>query len=235
MTKSIDEVFVTIPKIFFVTLILLFIAHLGVTVLYYGFSYDNILGIRPLVNFDGEMNIPAWFSTLILFHSSLLLYIIHNISDKNQYKRFWFILSIVFSYLSLDEFVGLHEKLVSPINSIFNFDGYFLFSWIFVGLAFVIAVGLYSIPFLLKLPRLTAIHFISAGSIFVIGAVGFEMLGGNEFDLGVKAGGTDYDQLGIKYAIFMTIEETMEMSGIILFNYALVRYLSFIVKNKEAY
>ena len=235
MTKSIDEVFITIPKIFFVTLIFLFIAHLSATILYYGYGYDQILGLRPLVNLDGEMNIPAWFSTLILFHSSLLLYIIHNISDKDQYKRFLFILSIVFTYLSLDEFVGLHERLVSPINSIFNFDGYFLFSWIFVGLAFVLAVGLYSLPFLFKLPRLTAIHFIAAGSIYVIGAVGFEMLGGKEFDLGLKAGGTDYDQLGIKYATFMTIEETMEMSGIVLFNYALVRYLAFIVKNKEAY
>jgi hypothetical protein len=51
-----------------------------------------------------------------------------------------------------------------------------------------------------------------------LGAVGFEMLGGRHKDL--------YTEETNMYIVYFTFEELLEMSGISLFIYALLRYIS---------
>ena len=58
---------------------------------------------------------------------------------------------------------------------------------------------------------------IAAGAIFVGGAIGVEMLGGHWF----VTQGRD----NVTYVALQTLEETMEMMGIVVFIYALAEYL----------
>lgn len=225
--KSIDEIFLKLPKLFFICMVILVLIHIGFIILNYGFGHDYVFGLNALFHLDLEQNFPTWFSTLILFTSSLLLYIIHGIVREIKPNKFWLFLSIIFLYLSVDEMVSLHERLVLPLRHNLNLPSIFYFGWIIAGLIFVCLIGILSIPFLRKLPKKTSIHFVSAGAIYVFGAIGMEMIGGHVASLQLKN--------TVLYVTITTIEETLEMLGIIFFNYALVRYLQFIVKNKETY
>ena len=61
------------------------------------------------------------------------------------------------------------------------------------------------------------ILFIGAGVLFISGAVGIEVFSAREADLN----GTDT----LLYSILYTVEELCEMIGIVIFCYALLRYI----------
>ena len=61
------------------------------------------------------------------------------------------------------------------------------------------------------------IMFLISGSIFVLGAIGFELLGGRQADL--------YGTNNVLYSIITTSEELLEMLGIAIFIYTLLTYI----------
>lgn len=69
----------------------------------------------------------------------------------------------------------------------------------------------------LALPRVTMLLFITAGAMFVGGAVGIEVFSACEADL--RGSET------ILYSVLYTLEELCEMCGVALFCYALMRYI----------
>lgn len=82
------------------------------------------------------------------------------------------------------------------------------------------------IGFLRKLPSETAFYLRLSGSIFVSGAIGFEMLGGKIVSENGK--GT------LIYVMFYTLEEFMELLGVVLFIFTLLRYMSFLHSENES-
>ena len=70
--------------------------------------------------------------------------------------------------------------------------------------------------FLNLLPRRTALLFLLSGALFVGGAIGFETLSGYYYSLSGSK--------GITYVILQTLEEILEITGTILFIYALAEY-----------
>jgi hypothetical protein len=67
------------------------------------------------------------------------------------------------------------------------------------------------------LPRSVAAMFLLSGAIFVGGAIGLEMVGANFFD--------ETNKNTWQYMTAMTVEEMMEMTGILLFIHTLLKYL----------
>ena len=59
--------------------------------------------------------------------------------------------------------------------------------------------------------------FIIAGCLYVSGALGMEMVGGNYRDM--------VGEVDLNYGLITSFEETLEMAGIILFIYGLLDYL----------
>ena len=59
--------------------------------------------------------------------------------------------------------------------------------------------------------------FITSGAIFVLGAIGFEMLSGWQAEVSGKR--------TYLYMIFYTCEEALEMTGIAIFIYALLSHI----------
>ena len=80
-------------------------------------------------------------------------------------------------------------------------------------MAFVAAYA----KFLLDLPSRTRVLFISSGILFVTGAIGFELIGGWYAD--------KHGTGNITYALITTCEELLEMLGIALFIYTLLKYI----------
>ncbi|WP_417309621.1 hypothetical protein [Devosia sp.] len=85
--------------------------------------------------------------------------------------------------------------------------GIFHFKWVFIAAPMVIVVGLAFIPFLLRLPRATAIRLIVAGICYVGGSFGMEMVAGVI---------VSNAEIGPVYLISMCIEETLEIVGAVL-------------------
>jgi hypothetical protein len=169
---------------------------------------------------DNEGNIPTTYSVLALLFSSILLGAIAHAKnlDSDRYKKHWKILSFIFLYLSLDEAGQIHEKFIDPMRSILNATGVLYFTWI-VPIGFMVAIFLLSYTkFLLHLPASTRNLFVAASILYIGGALGIEMVGGYQaYTVGMH---------NLPYLITVTIEELLEMLGIVVFIHALMSYIN---------
>lgn len=158
-----------------------------------------------LFDVNEEHNLPTWFSGFNLGISTLFLWLISREKKRladTQSTR-WFVLFVGFFYLFVDEIAGLHET----VNSIMEP------SWAWGGLVIVLIVGVYFIPFLRSLPARTLRQFVTAGAVFVGGAIIMELVG------------EPIDGDSLAYAMSTWVEEGMEMFGVILFTRAQLDYL----------
>lgn len=179
----------------------------------------------PLFDINNEQNVPALYSWSALLFSAILLAVIARVKKivGDRYFTHWRALSIIFIYLSLDEAMGLHEKFMEPLRTRFNTGGILYYAWVIPATILVIIFGLTFIRFLLALPPKTKRLFLIAGTVFVAGALGLEMVAGVYVDF---RGSED----NIVIAALTSIEEFMEMSGIVIFIYALLTYINTYLK-----
>lgn len=93
-----------------------------------------------LFSVDREANVPTWFSSSMLLLCSLLLFLVAEIkkSYHEKYISHWFILTLVFLGLSLDEAAIIHEMSIKPIEKAFHTRGLLRFGWIVPAAIFVI-------------------------------------------------------------------------------------------------
>ena len=97
--------------------------------------------------------------------------------------------------------------------------GIFYYSWVIVGVAFVGLVALCYLGFLTRLPVTTRWTFVSAGSLYVAGALGIEMLEARYHYV-------SHTWTDLSYALLVGVEEPLEMIGIALFIYGISTYLA---------
>lgn len=163
-----------------------------------------------------EHNLPTWFSSIVLFSCACLLVLnaLRSSALRESYTKHWWFLALAFLYISLDEFVQIHEKA----NAWFQFGGILYFGWVIPAAVIVAIIGISCLGFLRQLPRRTRNRFVLAGSIYVGGALGVE------FGLGFWT-----DTVGSHNAIYGLIdwvEESMEMIGASLFLYSLLDHVA---------
>jgi len=170
-------------------------------------------------NLNAEGNIPTFYSFLALLFSSILLGAIAHAKnlDSSPYKQHWKILSFIFLYLSLDEAGQLHEKLNTPMRSLLNATGFLYFTWV-VPIGFLVVIFLLSYSkFLFHLPVSTRKLFVAACALYIGGAIGVELVGGYL--------ATTKGMNPLFYKIATSIEESLEMLGIVVFIHALTSYI----------
>lgn len=174
------------------------------------------------INF--EPSIPAWYSACALLASSALLSItgLAKMHEKDRYYKHWLVLAAIFMGLSIDEAARFHEMIHTVIISRVEVHGMLYFPWVVPALIFVGIVALCYIPFLLHIDRRTAKLFLVAGAIYVMGAVGMEIIAGPFAE--------KYGTASTPHEICEAIEETLEMLGIVAFIYALLDHFARVVK-----
>lgn len=203
----------------FAILLLLSINILGIVSKYY-FGHGTVYGLVKLFDFDTEKNIPTFYSTIALFFASVLLLFITLAHKKLKSSYFpWLGLAIIFLFLSVDEFVSIHERITTPISKLLITSGQVHpAAWaIPYGVALVVLIIVY-FRFLMGLPKRIRNLFLVSGTIFVTGAIGFEFFGGRH----VKIYGED----NLMFSLFYTCEEFLEMLGIVFFIYTLLSYIA---------
>jgi len=202
--------------------VILVLISSGMHALYYLGGHSNMFGLLPYFNLDRERNIPTFYSVALLLFAALLLLIIRAMEAKARARgsRMWGILAGGFILLALDELVSIHEKLSVPVRTVLGIEkaGVFYYSWIVPGLVAILAVGFFFLRFWLRLPNRTRILFAVAGFLYVGGAIGMEMVGGSYV--------TIHGNATAAYAVIATVEETLELAGVVLFIRALLGYLA---------
>jgi hypothetical protein len=180
---------------------------------------DNFVSNALFFFFDAssEANVPTYFSSLLLFISAVILYVIYKTAPKGfGKKRYWRVLMIIFAWLSVDETASIHEQF-GKIGKTFHLNsGYLYYSWIIPYILFAIIAFFFFLRFLFKLPYSTRILFIISGFIYTGAAIGFELFEGN---IAKKYGPNTLNDL-----LLCAAEEFLEMTGVIIFIYALLRY-----------
>ena len=204
--------------------------NITVQVAKYFWGRGGLWGFYRLLNLDDEANIPSWYSSVALLLCALLLMLIALLKKEqgDRYITHWRGLSAIFLFLSLDEAASLHEMLIEPLQALTSASGFFLLAWVIPGIAFVGVVGLMYSKFLLSLPAQTRHLFLLAATLYVMGSLGFEMIG--SYFLDSKGASISYDANsgwdGITYPLIIAVEELLEMLGIVTFIYALLAYIS---------
>ena len=170
-------------------------------------------------NFDAESNFPSLYSVLTLGFCSYLLAIITIIKKetKANYIRQWQTLSLIFLFLAIDENCGIHEFFIPVTRKIIDVKGIFYFAWVIPASILIVIFLIAFREFIIKLPKKTKKMFILAGAVYLSGALGMELLGGYLVDTS--------GFYTVKYAAVSTIEELLEMFGIVIFINALLSYI----------
>ena len=198
---------------------LLLLGHALVTLAEFGFGRDHVLGFRRLLDFNGEGNAPAWYSSLLFLLGAVLLMVVWRVQSAagDRFRRHWAGLALVFLFLALDEAAAVHEQLIDPVRDALGTGGALLHAWVIpysVALALLLVVY---VPFLRALPARTRRLMVVAGTIYVAGAIGMEMIGGYAWDRNPVR--------GVPIIAIMALEETLEMVGLAIFAYALLDHL----------
>ena len=182
-------------------------------------GYESLLGLVRLFTLNQETNLPTWFSALLLLTAALLLLLVAVLKQARaaRFTRHWFGLAFIFFYLATDEAAEIHGLFNVVGATIGSSSGLFYWPWVTVALGSVLIVALAYLRFVAELPPKTRWLFVGAGVLYVFGAVGMEMLGGLYTET--------YGEESFTYALLFTIEETLEMTGVVLFLYALLDYL----------
>ncbi len=179
------------------------------------FSAATQTGPLRIFNLNSEMSIPTWFSQTLLLIAASLLFITGYAATTH--RKYWFGLTGIFLYLSLDEGSALHELTDVPIRTFFGIhSGPLFYSWVLLFAVIIIALVAIFIRFYLSLPKKTKLLFFTSAALFIGGAIGFEMVGGM---LAAENGETD-----LAYSLAVAFEEYFEMMGVVIFIYALLDY-----------
>jgi len=209
---------VTAP--FAVVVAALIALHVIVNTLRFTLGNEKLFGLVFMFSLGADGNIPTFYSSFALLFAGCLLLFIGYLVRKLQRTRwiYWLGLGGVFCFLAVDEMLELHERLIEPVRNVTGVSGLLYYAWVIPYAFALLALGLLYLRFLLSLPRRTAVMFVISGTVFVTGAVGFEMLGGLFFQtFGSNTPG---------YVVLQTVEESMEMIGVVMFIYALVDYMA---------
>lgn len=186
------------------------------------FGHSELMGFVRLFYIDQEGNIPTFFSASLLLCASLLLALIGHLTKHTNDLRWrqWTILAFALLYMAIDEASAIHELLHAPARELIghrNATGILNYSWVIFGITFVLAFALSYLKFLFSLPARTRTQFIVAAAVFLGGGLGMELV--ESYYVGT------YGKATFEHAMLVTVEEGLEMTGVVVLINALLSYI----------
>ena len=122
--------------------------------------------------------------------------------------------------MAADEAFSYHERLVQPERQLLGHDnlGFFYFTWVIFAIPLVLVLALFFLRFLLRLPASTRFAFLIAVTLYIGGVIVLEMIGGRFAEL--------HGTRNLRWSVLATVEECLEMAGVIIFIWALLVYIA---------
>lgn len=168
---------------------------------------------------NGEHNLPTWFTAVIMALAALLSALMWRLERARggSLAGYWAGLALIMLLMSVDEAVSFHEAFVTIFAFMGAWSPWLHFAWVVPGMLLVLIVGLIYLRFLWRLPRPVALYLLASGLIFLSGALVLEMVDGWV----LRTWGED----SVQYTIGYVFEDTLEMIGIMLFNFTVMDLL----------
>lgn len=182
-----------------------------------------INGFHSTLYVDSELSVPNWFSSVGLFVCTVLL-LLNGLVSHARHKAFsrrWSLLALIFLALSMDEVIALHERTMVLGRQIVGWiiPNFALYNaWVVFAPFVLAAAGLAYWPVFQQLPRPVKIKMLMAVLVYLAGAIGVEVVGGQRFELLAR---TDWIIVTLVH-----VEEALEMAGALLFADALFASLA---------
>lgn len=174
---------------------------------------------HKMFDLDSEYNIPAWYASFSLLFCAGLLGAITALKKGDRYHSYWKILAFIFLFLGLDEVFSFHEALIIPsLRKSLKLNPLFYHTWVIPAIALVSFFIFKYWKFVLHLPKRTRILIMLAGGIYITGALGLEMISG--------ALRQEFGRWNVMTQTAIISEEIFEMTGILIFIYALLTDLT---------
>ena len=177
--------------------------------------------IAKMFFLDSERNVPTAFSAFLLLSAAALLVLITLLERQRRARVLhWAVLAGGFVLMAIDEAWSFHESLTPPVRGMLGNEGLgvYYYAWVIPALIFVAVAAVFFLGFLWRLPARTRAAFVVAGAIFVGGSVGVELVEGRFDEV--------YGDRNLTSALTATVQETMEMVGVVVFIWALLGYLA---------
>ncbi|WP_177420550.1 hypothetical protein [endosymbiont of Lamellibrachia barhami] len=181
-------------------------------------GHSRLFGLVYLFNLNREWSIPSFYASFAILFCSLLLTLIawvHHRRGEVDFK-YWYGLAVIFLLLAIDEYTDIHNRIFEPVRSHLKVIGLISYAWLLVYVPLLLAMLLIYRRFLARLPKSTAKLFILAGVVYLVGAIGINFIGDQY---------TYHERDALSYSVIYTFEELCEMLGIIMFIYALLKYM----------
>ena len=202
--------------------ILLLVAHLitiAMPYIFEGFEHGLVRLFFSLFFLDGEGNVPAIFSTcLFLINAVIFLIVWKAASLAGDSQKIWLFLSIVFVFLALDESISIHERLIDPLRDALDATGIFYYTWIIPYGIGIVLLAIFAIPIFWRMQKRIRFWFGLSAAIYLFAAIGLEMISGKYLVM-------MNEQKDIVWILMITLEESLEMVGLIILVYALLLLL----------
>ena len=166
--------------------------------------------IFKFFDFGLEGNLPTFFSGFLFILLSISAWFC-GVSDKYrgvERKDWlpWMLVSALLLFLSIDEVGEIHEQLTDPMRELIGAGGFLFFAWIIPYALALFLLSMYFLPFISGLSKKTKLLFFIGAGVFILGAIGFEMLGAKLYESGAQAEAS--------YAVVSSLEELFEFIGL---------------------
>lgn len=183
----------------------------------------HLLSLYQVFNLNNEYTPPAYFAAMQIFVCAQVLFFIYLLEREiSKFRaRYWLGLVFIFLFLSMDEAFVIHEKTIEPLQKLLGVSVFLYHAWVIPYSVLALMIACLYIRFLLKLPHRTRGAILTAGSVYLSGCLGFEMVGAYYKDTFGFSGTVD-----LTYDLLFVTEEVLEMFGIALFLRTLLSYLS---------
>jgi hypothetical protein len=178
--------------------------------------------IAHWLDVNAEASIPTWYAAVALFAVSVMLGVIAA-AARRQGRPFslqWALLAIGFGLLSLEGIIGVHSQVTKVLRRLADAtDG----PWLLIGLggigivALIVAAALFGRWFV-ALPRRWRTWFAIGGLVYLAGVLGSDAIGDYI--------ASTFGDTSLMYILVLTIEEALEMTGVLIFIVLLLQYIA---------
>ncbi|MGH7549283.1 MAG: hypothetical protein ACREMD_13985 [Gemmatimonadota bacterium] len=177
--------------------------------------------VPTLIDVSEECNIPTWYNSALLALAGGLAALVGRADRGREGARpkYWWGMALAMFLVSMDEVAAVHERIdaLVPPRLVEPFGEWItVHPWVIFGLPAVLLLGALYVPFLRALPDRTRRFFLLAAAAYVGGAIGAESLHGA---INVYYGG------GVFTSLAILLEESLEMTGVVIFIYGLLDHL----------
>ncbi|MBO6798544.1 hypothetical protein [Maricaulis sp.] len=197
----------------------LLLGNAAALVLVHRLDIGDAWGLVTLFHFDREQNLPTLYSVLLLLGGSMLAFFHARNDGLVEIDRSgWVLIAAILLFLAIDEFASIHERVDAALHYYIE-SGFLPYAaWPLPYAAAAALAGWRLLPWLVRQNRRLILALLVAGSVYVSGAAGVELIAGEYIAT------IDPDRSGVvdlKRDLLATVEESLEMMGLMLMFWAL--------------